>query len=160
MESVGRPAIARCAGPWGTGKGSSKQLGCPVFSYSRSISMTARVDHTSLDRARQKESFKAICPMRGSRPLRIAPNPAPFTDVAGPFRFTRFEALKNSARNCKPQRSLIEKCLAIPMSQLNNPGPRSAPFAILPNVPTAGRPNAEGTRESTQGALFRHAPGP
>src|SRR5439155_7229129 len=33
MESVGRPAIARCAGPWGTGKGSSKQLEAPRFQF-------------------------------------------------------------------------------------------------------------------------------
>src|SRR3954466_1535042 len=97
--------------------------------------------------------------MRGSRALRIAPKPAPLTDAAGPFRFTRFEALKNSARSCMSQRSLIGKCLAIPISQLNRPGARSAPLAILPKVPSAGRTNDVGTRESTQGALLRQAPG-
>src|SRR5262249_4575121 len=88
------------------------------------------------------------------------PKPAPFTEDPGPFRFSRFKALKNSARNWRSSRSFIWKCLATPISQLNRPGPRSAPLATLPNVPAAGSANAEGIRSSTHGALFWQVPCP
>src|ERR1035438_2412691 len=95
----------------------------------------------------QKSTFKASWPMRGSAELTTEPNPAELTEDVGALKFTRFDALKNSARNCTCKRSLIGKILFTPASQLNNPGARRDPFPRLPNVPTAGRANAWGFRD-------------
>ena len=52
--------------------------------------------------------------------------------------------LKNSPRNCTFQRSLIEKFLNNPISQLNIPEPTSAPLPTFPALPVGGNPKAAG----------------
>src|SRR5206468_1561656 len=105
---------------------------------------------------RQKTSFNANCPILGSRAPRMEPNPAPLIELVGLFRFTRLDALKNSARNCRLRRSLKANRLEMPISEFSIPGPRNVPLEMVPQVPNCGRANAVGTRKSTQGALLPH----
>ena len=58
-----------------------------------------------------------------------APNVTP-----GKLKFVWLTALKNSARNCMPKRSVIEKFLARLKSKFTSPGARTIPTPELPKI--------------------------
>ena len=93
----------------------------------------------------QKETLSANWPIRGSRPLRIEPNPAPLTDTPGLLKFAWLKTLKNSARILKAHSfPEIAKRLKIPISVLNTPGPRKRPLPRVPKLPSGGMAKAMG----------------
>ena len=57
------------------------------------------------------------------------------SEAESSMKFARLNALKNSARNWSFQRSVKEKFLESPMSQVYEPGKRKVPLPMLPNVP-------------------------
>src|SRR5262245_40456059 len=74
--------------------------------------------------------------MRGEPAAVIRPNPPDVTEVPGLLKFVWFSTLKNSARYCKFQRSVIRKFLCAEKSMLNVPGPRRIFRPALPKVPS------------------------
>lgn len=63
----------------------------------------------------------------------------------GTPRFVWFRALKNSALNCNPTRSLSDVFLVSERSTVSSPGPRKVPLPRLPHVRTVGNVNAAGS---------------
>src|SRR6266404_265144 len=76
------------------------------------------------------------------------------SDAPSSMKLARLNTLKNSARNWSRQRSVIEKFLSSPMSQVNAPGKRKPPLPTLPKVPAAFAANALGFSQSTQGVVI------
>src|SRR5260370_33171416 len=76
------------------------------------------------------------------------------SDAESYVKFARLNPLKNSARNWSRQRSVIEKFLSSPMSQVNEPGKRKLPLPTLPKVPAAFDANALGLSQLTQGGVM------
>src|SRR5260370_10208487 len=90
--------------------------------------------------------------------LVMVPKPPELTLSVGKLllllvRLGWFNVLKNSPRNCAIQRSVMRIFLNRPISQLNNPGPTSAPLPTFPTLPAAGRAKAAGFSQLTQGAV-------
>jgi hypothetical protein len=71
--------------------------------------------------------------MRASDALTIWPKPAPVV-TPGRLKFVWLSALKNSARNCMPKRSVKAKFLARLKSKFTSPGARTIPTPELPKI--------------------------
>src|SRR5260370_549857 len=110
----------------------------------------------------QKKSFKASCPMRGSLAcpaLKLPKAPALIfwkfvSEAESSMKLARLNTLKNSARNWSFKRSVNEKFLESPMSQVYEPGKRKVPLPMLPNVPELFDSNEAGLSQSTRDLLI------
>src|SRR2546422_9060451 len=91
----------------------------------------------------QNRAFNPNCKILGSWAPLITPNELVPTVVPGLLKLTLLNALKNSARNCVENRSLIFVVFKTPMLVLKNLGPRRMFLPELPKVPTAFRTNTE-----------------
>ena len=80
--------------------------------------------------------------IRGSAADVINPKFGLFSADTGLPRFTRFNTLNASARNCTARSPPTRNDRTMPKSTLKRPGPIRLLFTRLPNAPAAGARNA------------------